>query len=301
MGISRACASKWVNRFRAHGKAGLHDRSSAPHRQPTATSAEVVDLIEAWRRERKWSARRIAHELERRDAPVSVRTVSRTLERLGLNRRRFLDPAGESNRVPGRIHARWPGHMVHVDIKKVGRIPDGGGWRAHGRGSAQALAGDLAKAAGARRGCTCTPRWTGSPGSPTPNTYPTRRPPRRPRSGNGPTASSPPTASRRSTASSPTTAPATAPPNSLAASATAVTSASPRTPHATTGRSSGTTGSSPRSSTCARCYGSEDERRQALAVWNCHYNYHRPHTATGNQPPASKVRHHVINVMASYS
>ena len=148
--------------------------------------------------------------------------------------------------------------------------------------------------------CTCTPRWTGSPGSPTPNSYPTRRPPRRPRSGNGPAAFSPPMASRRSTASSPTTAPSTAPPNSLAASATAVTNASPRTPHATTGRSSGTTGSSPRSSTCARCYGSEDERRQALAVWNCHYNYHRPHTATGNQPPASKV-HHVINAMASYN
>ena len=112
----------------------------------------MVARIEAWRRERKWSAGRIAFELQHRGTTISVRTVSRILERLGLNRRRFLDPAGESNRVPGRIHARWPGHMVHVDIKKVGRIPDGGGWRAHGRGSAQALAGDRAKAAGAKRG-----------------------------------------------------------------------------------------------------------------------------------------------------
>jgi hypothetical protein len=64
-----------------------------------------------------------------------VRTVSWLLAHLGLNRRRFLDPTGENNRQPRRIHARWPGHMVHLDVKKVGVIPDGGGWRVHGRGS----------------------------------------------------------------------------------------------------------------------------------------------------------------------
>src|SRR5918995_2396633 len=63
MGISRACASKWVNRWRRHGDLGLIDRSSAPHRSPNATPAEVLAQIEVRRREQKWSASRIAHEL----------------------------------------------------------------------------------------------------------------------------------------------------------------------------------------------------------------------------------------------
>jgi len=152
MGISRACASKWVNRFRQFGELGLHDRSSAPSRQPTATPAHVIEVIEAMRRDRKWSAARIAFELNARGVVVSQRTVSRQLVALGLNRRRFLDPSGDLNRVPQRIIARRPGHMVHVDVKKVGRIPDGGGWRVHGKGSAQAKAVAVATAAGKRAG-----------------------------------------------------------------------------------------------------------------------------------------------------
>lgn len=54
MGISRACASKWVNRWRKHGDIGLLDRSSTPHHQPSATSADIVQRIEAMRREHKW-------------------------------------------------------------------------------------------------------------------------------------------------------------------------------------------------------------------------------------------------------
>ncbi|MFP1155770.1 helix-turn-helix domain-containing protein, partial [Mycobacterium sherrisii] len=138
MGISRACASKWVNRFRRFGETGLLDRSSAPRRQPTSTPGEVIAQIEALRRTRKWSAARIAFELGRCGVPISRRTVSRHLVAVGLNRRRFIDPTGELNRAPHKITARWPGHMVHVDVKKVGRIPDGGGWRVHGKGSAQA-------------------------------------------------------------------------------------------------------------------------------------------------------------------
>ena len=152
MGISRACASKWVNRFRRFGELALLDRSCAPHRQPTATAAEVVAEIEAMRRTRKWSASRIAFELGRHGVAISQRTVSRHLVALGLNRRRFIDPTGESNRVPQPIVARRPGHMVHVDVKKVGRIPDGGGWRVHGKGSAQAKAVASATKAGVRAG-----------------------------------------------------------------------------------------------------------------------------------------------------
>ncbi|BBZ44491.1 hypothetical protein MPRM_17720 [Mycobacterium parmense] len=126
MGISRACASKWVNRFRQFGELGLHDRSSAPTRQPSATTSSVIEVIETLRRVRKWSAARIAFELNARGIVISRRTVSRQLVALGLNRRRFLDPSGDLNRVPQRIIARRPGHMIHVDVKKVGRIPDGG-------------------------------------------------------------------------------------------------------------------------------------------------------------------------------
>ncbi|MGY3059783.1 hypothetical protein ACVWZD_004028 [Streptomyces sp. TE3672] len=63
MGISRACASKWVNRYRRHGELGLEDRSSVRHHQPTATPSEVLVLIEQLRRTHKWSASRIAFEL----------------------------------------------------------------------------------------------------------------------------------------------------------------------------------------------------------------------------------------------
>lgn len=152
MGISRACASKWVNRWRRYGDLGLHDRPSTPRVSPSATPAPVVAAIESWRREYKWSAARITHELAARDVRLHRRTVTRHLTRLGLGRRKFIDPTGATNRVPARIVARWPGHMLHIDVKKVGRIPEGGGWRIHGRDSAAHRAAGRAKNAGAKRG-----------------------------------------------------------------------------------------------------------------------------------------------------
>jgi transposase len=152
MGISRATASKWVNRYRRYGELGLLDQSSAPHRQPTATPGRLVDRIERMRRERKWSASRIAFELEQDGTPVNRRTITRLLAQLGLNRRRFIDPTGETNREPQQIITARPGHMVHIDVKKVGRIQDGGGWRVHGRGSPQAKAVDRTKTRGSRTG-----------------------------------------------------------------------------------------------------------------------------------------------------
>ncbi len=108
--------------------------------------------IEALRRARKLSARQITVELATDGITVSPATVGRWLVRLGINRRRHLDPDGTMNRVRRRITARYPGHMIHLDVKKAGRIPDGGGWRAHGRGSDQHRATDRAKVAGARGG-----------------------------------------------------------------------------------------------------------------------------------------------------
>ena len=95
-----------------------------------------------------WSGSRDSRE-GHQIAPV---TVGRWLCRLGISRRRDIDPTGATNRSARRIVARYPGHMVHLDVKKVGRIPDGGGWRTHGRGSDQAKAVDRAKAKGARAG-----------------------------------------------------------------------------------------------------------------------------------------------------
>src|SRR5699024_8970078 len=116
MGISRTCASKWVNRWRRHGDAGLQDRSSTPHRSPRAPPAWVLERIETWRREHKWSANRITYELVEFGFSINRRTVTRHLTQLGLGRRRFIDPGGESNRKPGKINAHWPGHMVHLDV-----------------------------------------------------------------------------------------------------------------------------------------------------------------------------------------
>ena len=151
-GVSRQCLSKWVGRYRHDGEAGLNDRSSAPSRRPTQLDPQIVAEIERLRRTRKWSARLIAVELNEGGHCISAATVGRWLVRLGLNRRRWLDVDGEPLRTPAKIVARYRGHMIHLDVKKVGRIPDGGGWRVHGRDSNQHRANDRAKAAGARAG-----------------------------------------------------------------------------------------------------------------------------------------------------
>jgi hypothetical protein len=170
----RACASKRVNRWRRHGELGLHDRPSTPHHSPDATPAWVIERIETWRREKKrrekkWSSNRITDELAELDFRINRRTVTRRLTRLGLGQGRFIDPSGRSNRKPGKIIARWPGHMAHLDVKKVGRIHDGGGWRIHGRNSAQKRQSTAPKPQAPRPvTSTCTPSRTGSPDWPTP-------------------------------------------------------------------------------------------------------------------------------------
>ncbi|MER7875024.1 IS481 family transposase [Streptomyces solisilvae] len=126
MGISRVTAHKWLRRWRAEGEAGLHDRSSRPHRTPHRTPAAVKDRVCRLRQDRKLGPARIGPIL---GLPVS--TVHRVLARHGLNRLTFLDrPTGQ---VIRRYERNRPGELVHVDVKKLGRIPDGGGWRVHGR------------------------------------------------------------------------------------------------------------------------------------------------------------------------
>ncbi len=135
MGISRRCVAKWVGRFTSEGVAGLQDRSSRPHRMPARTSrsveAQVVELRRRERRGRDW----IAAELG-----VPARTVSRILVRHELPHLAMLDPmTGVLIRASKTTAVRYerdrPGELVHMDVKKLGRIPDGGGWKAYGRAS----------------------------------------------------------------------------------------------------------------------------------------------------------------------
>jgi len=126
MGVSRATAYKWWHRYVNEGEAGLHDRSSRPLRSPRRTPARVEQQIEALRRRTKLGPVRIAIRLH---MPAS--TVHRVLVRRHLNRLAWMDrPTG---RVIRRYEHEHPGDLVHVDVKKLGRIPPGGGWRIHGR------------------------------------------------------------------------------------------------------------------------------------------------------------------------
>ncbi|MFD8638214.1 leucine zipper domain-containing protein, partial [Streptomyces sp. NPDC059656] len=120
MGISRATAHKRMHRWRAEGEHGLHDWSSrprtTPHRTPADVEARVCDLRWA----RKLGPARIGPIL---NLPAS--TVHRILTRHGLNRLAWFDrPTGT---VIRRYERERPGELIHVDVKKLGRIPEGGG------------------------------------------------------------------------------------------------------------------------------------------------------------------------------
>ena len=132
MGVSRATGYKWLRRYRQEGLAGLRDRSSRPHRSPRRVPEAVERQVVELRSERKAGPWRIGRELG-----LATSTVQRVLVRHAVNRLSWLDrPTG---RVIRRYERSLPGELVHLDTKKLGRIPDGGGWRAHGR---QAASGD---------------------------------------------------------------------------------------------------------------------------------------------------------------
>src|SRR4051794_4267793 len=133
MGVSRACAYKWWGRWRADGEAGLVDRPSHARSHPKRTPACVETRI------------RISRHLSR-SGPVAIgahlsvpaSTVGRVLRRHRTPPLAVCDPVtGQviraSRRSANRYEHDHPGSLVHVDVKKLGRIPDGGGWRAWGR------------------------------------------------------------------------------------------------------------------------------------------------------------------------
>lgn len=133
LGVSRQCAHRWVARFDAEGEAGLVERSSRPHTSPTRTPAKVERRVLAARRRYRCGPARLAHH-----TGVPAATCGRILRRHGEPRLADCDPlTGTPIRATRHSAARYerarPGELVHVDVKKVGRIPAGGGWRAHGR------------------------------------------------------------------------------------------------------------------------------------------------------------------------
>ena len=133
LGVSRQCAHRWVRRFRAEGSAGLLDRSSRPRRMPTKTTPEREATVLAARGRLRFGPARLSAE-----TGVPARTISRILVRHRIPPLAWLDPITgvlirSSRLTTNRYEHEHPGDLVHIDVKKLGRIPDGGGWRAHGR------------------------------------------------------------------------------------------------------------------------------------------------------------------------
>ena len=126
MHISRDRAYVWWRRYQSEGVAGLEDRSSRPHRSPARTKATKERRIVGLRTKRGLGPARIAGIVG-----VPASTVHRVLVRHRLNR---LDHLDRATRAPiRRIEMTRPGELVHLDVKKLGRIPRGGGWRVHGK------------------------------------------------------------------------------------------------------------------------------------------------------------------------
>ena len=126
MNISRQCAHKWWRRYRDEGVEGLRDRSSRPLSCPHQTPARVERRIVALRQSRRLGPARLAGIVG-----VPPSTVHRVLVRHGVNRVRWMDrPTG---RVIRRIETSRCGELVHIDVKKLARIPTGGGHRKLGR------------------------------------------------------------------------------------------------------------------------------------------------------------------------
>jgi transposase InsO family protein len=121
--VSVRCARKWVSRYRAAGVAGLSDRSSAPRRVANRTPQERVEAIIALRRLR-FTAAEIAEALG-----MALSTVSGILRRVGMGR---LGRLGLEQ--PVRYERSRPGELVHVDVKRLGRIEGGAGKRISGSG-----------------------------------------------------------------------------------------------------------------------------------------------------------------------
>jgi transposase InsO family protein len=124
-GVSTATAYKWLGRWRAEGQAGLADRSCRPHTSPRQLPPAREQAILAYRATYRVGPHRIGWALGEAHSTVHRVLVRHRVPRLGdLDR-----PTGQVV----RDQRQRPGELVHLDVKKQGRIPDGGGHRIHGR------------------------------------------------------------------------------------------------------------------------------------------------------------------------
>ena len=130
--VSATTARRWAGRYRAEGAAGMADRSSRPHRCPRQLDPHTERRIVGLRVTRRWGPARIAYHLR-----LNPSTVHKVLRRYGCPRLKWTDPATGVRVKTSRgdrcsyEHAA-PGDLVHIDVKKLGRIPEGGGWRFRG-------------------------------------------------------------------------------------------------------------------------------------------------------------------------
>ena len=133
MGVSRTTAWRWWRRFREEGPAGLVDRSSVARSHPSQTGPCLETRVRIMRHLTRRGPVFIAAKLG-----MQASTVGRVLRRHHTPLLRELDPVTgtvirASRRTGNRYEHAHPGSLLHIDVKKLGRIPDGGGWRAHGR------------------------------------------------------------------------------------------------------------------------------------------------------------------------
>jgi transposase InsO family protein len=124
--VSHTTAARWAARYRQHGMAGMADRSCRPHASPARTLVRVERRIVRLRVSQRLGPARIAFRLG-----LNPSTVHAVLTRCHCPPLAHLDRA--SGRVIRRYEREHPGELVHVDIKKLGNIPGGGGWRTAGR------------------------------------------------------------------------------------------------------------------------------------------------------------------------
>jgi transposase InsO family protein len=124
--VSWPTAKRWADRYRSLGRAGMDDASSRPHYSPLATPSPVVRKIVHLRWKQRLGPVQIADQVG-----LAPSTVHKVLVRCRLNRLTHVDRA--TGQPARRYEHDHPGSLIHVDVKKLGNIPDGGGWRFLGR------------------------------------------------------------------------------------------------------------------------------------------------------------------------
>jgi hypothetical protein len=124
-GVAWKTADRWAERYRTLGKAGMADRSSRPHASPARTDPATTKRLISLRLRKRWGPVRLAAE-----TGVAPSTAGAVLRRCGVSRLSVLD---RRERVVARYEHPAPGELLHADVKKLGNIPAGGGWRFLGR------------------------------------------------------------------------------------------------------------------------------------------------------------------------